>query len=163
MSRDDPERGSDPISEKPEAGAGPEIRSYRETDRDQVIRLWTRVFPEPLPRNAPAGNLDRRAGHDPELFLVATREEGRVIATTMAGYDGHRGWLYLVAVDPDERRCGVGRAVVERACALLAARGCPKVNLQVMPANRPVTAFYEAMGFAVEERISLGRQLLEDG
>lgn len=138
-----------------------EIRPYRDADRAAVVALWTRAFPDPPARNDPARNIDRKRDHDSELFLVATRA-GRLVATTMAGYDGHRGWLYLVAVDPAEQRSGIGRAVVERACTLLEARGCPKVNLQVVASNSAVASFYEALGFRVEERISMGRELRGD-
>lgn len=75
------------------------------------------------------------------------------------GYDGHRGWLYTVAVRPDVQRRGIGRALVQRAEESLAALGCPKVNLQVMTSNAAVVGFYERLGYGVEERISMGKSL----
>ena len=75
----------------------------------------------------------------------------------MGGYDGHRGWLYAVAVDPRMRQRGIGRALVEHACAELAARGCCKVNLQVRNGNEAAARFYESLGFDRELRISFGR------
>jgi ribosomal protein S18 acetylase RimI-like enzyme len=96
---------------------------------------------------------------DDGLFFVAEGPAGEVQGTVMAGYDGHRGWLYAVAVEPGLRQRGVGRALVEHACAELAARGCGKVNLQVREDSEAVAAFYEALGFVREPRISLGRLL----
>jgi ribosomal protein S18 acetylase RimI-like enzyme len=77
----------------------------------------------------------------------------------MAGYDGHRGWLYALAVHPDHRRRGIAKALVEEALARLRALGCSKVNLQIRAGNDAATAFWRSMGFSVEERISLGRRL----
>ncbi len=94
----------------------------------------------------------------PELFLVGIVEE-RIAATVMAGYDGHRGWLYALAVAPDRQRQGLGRQVVEEAEARLKALGCHKVNLQVRASNAAVLGFYESLGFSVEDRVSLGKRL----
>ncbi len=77
----------------------------------------------------------------------------------MAGYDGHRGWLYAVAVDPGQRRGGVGTALVRHAEQMLRDLGCGKVNLQVRATNAAVVSFYERLGYAVEERISMGKRL----
>ena len=75
----------------------------------------------------------------------------------MAGYDGHRGWIYSLAVAPDLRGRGVGRALMAHAEAALAALGCPKINLQVVGANAEVVGFYRALGYSVEDRVSLGK------
>jgi hypothetical protein len=85
--------------------------------------------------------------------------DGRIAGTVMAGYDGHRGWVHLVAVDPRYRRRGVGSALMRRAEALLDAMGCPKLNLQVRPTTPEIVGFYESLGFEVEERISMGKVL----
>ena len=79
-----------------------------------------------------------------------------VIGTAMAGYDGHRGWLYTVAVSPGHRRRGVGTALVRHAVAALRTAGCIKVNLQIRSSNLAVRGFYESLGFAAEERLSMG-------
>ncbi len=77
----------------------------------------------------------------------------------MSGYDGHRGWLYAVAVKPEFRRKGIGRQLVNHAVSALMNIGCPKVNLQVRSTNAAVVAFYKAIGFSTEDRISMGKRL----
>jgi ribosomal protein S18 acetylase RimI-like enzyme len=93
-----------------------------------------------------------------ELFLVA-RLDGRLAGTVLGGYDGHRGWVYSLAVRPDLRRRGVGTALMRHIERELACRGCPKVNLQVLATNAATVAFYEKLGYSVEERISMGKVL----
>jgi len=80
-----------------------------------------------------------------------------VIGTIMGRYDGHRGWVYSVAVSPDVQRRGIGTALMKHVELALAERGCPKVNLQVRADNHAVVAFYESLGYLVEERVSLGK------
>ena len=91
--------------------------------------------------------------------ILAARDGGRVVGTVMAGYDGHRGWLYSVAVRRSHRRRGIGELLVREAEARLAALGCRKVNLQVRSTNEAVVAFYRALDFEIEARISLGKRL----
>ena len=95
---------------------------------------------------------------DPDLFLVAV-EDDRVIGTVMGGYDGHRGWIYSMAVDESQRHRGVGSVLMGEIEKALRALGCMKVNLQVVPSNSGVVNFYERLGFAVEDRISMGKRL----
>ena len=106
------------------------IRSYEEADEPGIIALWRVVFPEAPAWNDPAADIRRKLSVPRELFLVAHDEE-RIVGSTMAGYDGHRGWIYYVAVAPDRRRQGIGRALVRAAEVGLAHLGCTKVNLQV--------------------------------
>jgi ribosomal protein S18 acetylase RimI-like enzyme len=77
----------------------------------------------------------------------------------MGGYDGHRGWMYSLAVDPRFRRQGIGRTLVQHLERVLALRGCPKINLQILAGNAEVTSFYETLGYSVEPRISMGKVL----
>ncbi len=139
--------------------ASAEIRPYAATDEDAVVALWQKVFPDDPPHQNHHTNIRLKTIYQPELFLVAVRE-GTVIGTIMAGYDGHRGWIYRVAVDPRHQRHGVGTLLVRRAEQELIARGAPKINLQVRTTNRQVVAFYEHLGYAVEERISMGKRLI---
>jgi ribosomal protein S18 acetylase RimI-like enzyme len=134
------------------------IRPYADQDEAGVVRLWQVVFPDNPPWNVPAEDIRRKRAVQPDLFLVGECG-GQVVATALAGYDGHRGWLHLVAVDPRFRRRGFGRALVAEAERRLAGMGCPKVNLQVRAANEQVVAFYRKLGYAVEERVSLGKRL----
>lgn len=136
-----------------------EIRPYLEQDEQAVIALWRAVFPGEPARNDPAAVIRRKLAVQRELFLVARDDGGAVVGTVMAGYDVYRGWLYRVAVHPTCQRRGVGTALLRRAEAALAALGCPKVNLQVHGSNAAVVAFYRKLGYAVEDRVSMGKRL----
>jgi ribosomal protein S18 acetylase RimI-like enzyme len=135
-----------------------EIRRYENGDFDGVDALWQQAFPDDPTRNHAVNAIPAKLAFQPDLLFVAVTADG-VIGTVMAGYDGHRGWLYSVAVRPDWRRAGVGAALVHHAEAALQALGCGKVNLQVRSTNAAVVRFYESHGYGVEDRISLGRQL----
>jgi ribosomal protein S18 acetylase RimI-like enzyme len=141
---------------------GLEVRKYRDGDAPGVRSLWREAFPDEPPHNAPEFIIPQKLAFQPELFFVADAG-GKLVGTIMAGYDGHRGWLYTVAVDPGYRRRGVGTALVRRAEAALAALGCTKVNLQVRSSNAAVVRFYERAGYVVEERVSMGRRLCTTG
>jgi ribosomal protein S18 acetylase RimI-like enzyme len=77
----------------------------------------------------------------------------------MAGYDGHRGWIYSMAVAPDRRGQGLGSRLLDHALEALKKRGCVKVNLQILESNEAVRRFYEANGFTAEPRLSMGKVL----
>jgi ribosomal protein S18 acetylase RimI-like enzyme len=135
-----------------------EIRPYLESDEAAVAELWREVFPEAPAWNVPAADIERKLAVQRELFLVATIDS-KVVGTAMGGYDGHRGWVYYVAVRPRYRRQGIGTALMERVEAGVARLGCPKVNLQVRASNEGVVSFYKKLGYQVEERISMGKRL----
>lgn len=128
--------------------------------RQQVIALWERVFGYDQPHNAPAVVIDRKLAMNDGLLFVALAD-ARVAGTIMAGYDGHRGWLYSVAVDPAHRSRGLGARLVRYAEQALAALGCVKINLQIIADNEAVAAFYESIGYRIEPRISMGKRLLQ--
>ena len=132
---------------------------YRPEHFAGVKALWEACFPDDPPRNRAEAAVPSKLAQDDGLLFVAEGSEGEVQGTAMAGYDGHRGWLYAVAVDPHLRHRGIGRALIEHACAELARRGCGKVNLQVRDGNEAAAAYYEGLGFVREPRISLGRSL----
>ena len=135
-----------------------QIRTYHDSDEAAVVALWNETLPDSAPHNDPAASIHRKVAVDRELFLVADIE-GAIVGTVMGGYDGHRGWIYSVAVDRRHRRRGIGGALIRRLEAALAELGCPKVNLQVRTSNAEVVAFYAELGYAVEERISMGKRL----
>jgi ribosomal protein S18 acetylase RimI-like enzyme len=140
------------------------IATYNnEVHRDQVVQLWRSIFGYDTPHNAPALAIDRKLAIDDGLFFVAVNDNAVlgtvVVGTVMAGYDGHRGWIYSLAVAPNYRGHGLGSRLLARAEDQLASRGCLKINLQVLPGNGNAQAFYEANGYAVEERISMGKRL----
>ncbi|MDR7103138.1 GNAT family acetyltransferase [Croceicoccus sp. BE223] len=134
------------------------VRVYRDADFEQVERLWRKVFPADPPRNHAANSIPRKLAHQPELFLVAERE-GAVVGTTMAGYDGHRGWLYSVAVARRFRGEGVGQMLVHAAEERLRALGCIKINLQIRNGNEAVAGFYRRLGYDEDRVISMGKLL----
>jgi len=129
--------------------------------RDQVVRLWELAFGYGAPHNAPALVIDKKLGVADDLFFVAVTG-GAVVGTIMAGYDGHRGWIYSMAVHPDHRNRTIGTQLLSFVEARLASLGCMKINLQIMEDNEQVRAFYEANGYSVEERVSMGKRLSEN-
>jgi ribosomal protein S18 acetylase RimI-like enzyme len=135
-----------------------DVRPYEDADEAAVIALWREVLPDEAPHNDPATAIRQKLAVERDLFLVAT-VEGVLVGTVLGGYDGHRGWVYSLAVRPGQRRRGVGTALVRRLEGALAGRGCLKVNLQVRASNAGVVAFYEKLGYAVEERVSMGKRL----
>lgn len=126
--------------------------------RGPVIALWNEVFGYEAPHNAPALVIDRKLAVGDGLFLVAL-EADQLVGTIMAGYDGHRGWIYLLAVHTDRRSQGIGAMLLQAAERRLEARGCVKVNLQIMRGNEAVAHFYRSQGYVEEERISMGKRL----
>ncbi len=133
------------------------VRVYQPADEDEVVDLWNRCQLV-VPANDPRGDIARKQEVQPDLLLVGT-VRGRVVATVMAGYDGHRGWINYLAVSPDFQRRGIGRRMMEEAEQKLRELGCPKVNLQVRGSNAGVVEFYTRIGYAVEERVSLGKRI----
>jgi ribosomal protein S18 acetylase RimI-like enzyme len=138
-----------------------DIRPFHESDEPDVIALWSEVFGSTAAHNRPAALIRQKLAVQRELFFVA-RLGGRLAGTVMGGYDGHRGWVYSLAVRPDLRRRGVGTALMRHLERELASWGCPKINLQVLATNVATVAFYEKLGYSVEERISMGK-VLEPG
>lgn len=134
-----------------------EIRPFEEADEVAVVKLWEDVFAYPQARNAPAKVIRDKLAVQRDLFFVAL-EDGQLVGTVMGGYDGHRGWVYSLAVRPDVRRKGIGTELMRRVERELARRGCPKINLQVLASNVATVAFYKGLGYAVEERISMGKE-----
>ena len=123
-----------------------------------MVELWKTVFPDDPPRNDPLVMAQRKMEMEPELFLVGALED-RLVATVMAGYDGVRGWIYHLAVSPDLRRRGFGRQMMREAEDMLGSLHCPKVNLQIRSSNEDVIRFYRAIGYDIEDRVSMGKCL----
>ena len=140
----------------------PNLREYNNaTDREQVISLWRAVFGYETVHNEPSLAITKKVNASDNLFFVAV-DKGSLVGTAMAGYDGHRGWLYAIAVHPNCRRTGLGSSLVRHAERALASVGCMKVNLQLLATNEATAAFYKSMGYAVEPRISMGKVLHEN-
>lgn len=136
----------------------PTILTYDDAlHRDQVVALWREVFGYPAAYNDPAYVIDSKRAVDNLFWVVEVG--GTVLGTIMAGYDGHRGWIYSLAVLPSRRGLGLGTRLLDHALAALKALGCAKVNLQILESNESVRRFYEANGFAVSPCLSMGRTL----
>lgn len=136
------------------------IRPFHRADTEQVVALWHRSGLLSA-TNDPYRDIERKLLVDAELFLIG-EQDGRVVASIMAGYEGHRGWLNYLAVDPERRRQGLGRLIVAAAEDLLRTKGAPKINLQIRTSNLEVIAFYRSLGYLQDEVISMGKRLVQD-
>lgn len=130
------------------------MRKYKPVDKPSLIALWQNAFPNPAPHNEPSLMLDCKLKVDRLLFVV--EKYGEVIGSCIAGYDGHRGWLYTVAIAPELRRKGIGTKLVKHTISELNKLGCVKINLQIGVDNKQLTEFYQSLGFAIEQRTSMG-------
>ena len=130
------------------------------THRDRVVSLWNSVFGYTAAHNDPDTVVAQKVDFNDGLFFVAV-DDRDVIGTVMAGYDGHRGWIYAPAVATSHRNKGVGSALLAFAEKALADKGCLKINLQIMEGNEPVESFYLSNGYQTEKRISMGKPLTQ--
>ena len=137
-----------------------EIRPYRESDQDAAVALW-RECELVKPWNDPVKDIHRKLGIQRDLFLVGAMD-GRLVATVMVGFEGHRGWVNYLAVAADCRKQGFGRLLMDEAEARLRAMGCPKISLQIRRSNADVVAFYRSIGYAEDDVVSMGKRLIED-
>ena len=139
-----------------------EIRTYDDNEhRDQVIDIWTSIFQHEDLRNKPSLKIDKKLAMKDDLFFVAL-EKKKVVGTIMAGYDGHRGWIYTVAVIPERRKANIGSKLLEYAEKELIKLGCVKINLQVYNSEEFVKEFYLKNGYEIEDRISMGKEIPEN-
>jgi ribosomal protein S18 acetylase RimI-like enzyme len=134
------------------------VERYRSEYFEGVNSLWREVFPDDPPWNAADVAIPAKLAVQPELFIVAL-DGVQVVGSIIAGYDGHRGWIYMLAVSNSHRRRHIGSTLVQEAQARLAAMGCRKINLQVRTSNAAAVEFYKKLGYIIEERISMGKRL----
>jgi len=137
-----------------------DIRHFQAEDTDQVVQLWidcglTR------PWNSPRKDIERKLMVQPGLFLVGVLQ-GKVVASVMAGYEGHRGWVNYLAVSPALQASGLGRQLMTCVEERLFALGCPKVNLQVREGNDQAKEFYRRLGYSEDRVASFGKRLIAD-
>lgn len=136
------------------------IRPYQNSDKSSVIELWTHVGLVTA-NNNPEDDIQRKLSVNPELFLIA--EVGEVlVGSIMGGYEGHRGWVNYLAVNPAYQRKGIARLLMSSIEVKLHALGCPKINLQVRESNSAVIQFYKALGYSNDNVVSLGKRFQEN-
>jgi ribosomal protein S18 acetylase RimI-like enzyme len=133
-----------------------DVMTYQDSRFSGVETLWREAFPHDSSRNFAANAIPKKVAVQPDLFIVAV-DGDQVIGSVLAGYDGYRGWLNRVAVLKSYQRRGVGAALVRETESRLKALGCAKINLQILGSNEKVTGFYRAMGYEVEDRVSMGK------
>ena len=136
------------------------IRSYKPDDKEAIIDLW-RECGLLASQNDPAKDIERKLKVNPEWFLIGELDDN-IIASCMAGYEGHRCWINYLAVSPEHQRRGFAKKIMAEAEALLKAAGCPKINLQIRSANVNVAAFYKSIGFKNDDGVSMGKRLEHD-
>jgi len=139
----------------------PHVRVCDPSDREGLVALWE-VCGLIRPWNDPRLDIERKLRHDTDGLLVLD-VDGRVTGSVMVGYDGHRGWVNYLAVEPARRRNGYGALLMSAAERRLAALGCPKINLQVRSSNDEAVAFYQRLGYATDDVVSLGKRLIDAG
>ena len=137
-----------------------EIRQFREKDRQSLIALW-QACELTRPWNDPDQDITRKISIQPDLFLVGELD-GQLIASAMAGYDGHRGSVFYLAVAPAFQQRGYGQALMTEVEHLLTAMGCPKLNIVIRSSNRQVLDFYRGLGYATDDVVSIGKRLIAD-
>lgn len=134
-----------------------QVRQASPADRDGVVALW-HAAGLTRPWNDPFTDFDRALAGATSTVLVGV-DGSELVAVAMVGDDGHRGWIYYVAVPPDRRGTGLGVAIMHAAEDWLRARGCPKVQLMVREGNEAVVGFYGALGYERTEVHTLGKFL----
>ncbi len=136
------------------------IRAFDIEDQAAVIELW-QACALVVPWNDPVKDIARKLKVDADLFLVG-ESRGEIVATVMGGYEGHRGWINYLAVSPQHQRKGYGREIMEFVEQRIQLKGCPKINLQIRGTNTQAAAFYQAIGYDIEDVIGLGKRLEPD-
>jgi ribosomal protein S18 acetylase RimI-like enzyme len=137
-----------------------QIRPYSGRDRESIIQLWQKCNLT-RPWNNPVIDIKRKLEVSPELFLVGLLD-GEVIASVMGGYDGHRGCVYYLAVNPANQKRGFGRQMMKAVEDKFLVLGCPKINLMIRTDNISAIGFYQKLGYRTDDVINMGKRLIED-
>ena len=137
-----------------------QIRNYDSGDESQVIDLWIKCDLV-RPWNNPKRDIERKLRIDPDLFLVGILNS-KIVATVMGGYEGHRGWINYLAVDPSQQRKRCGTMIMEEIEEKLKAKGAPKINIQIRSTNKSVVDFYKSIGYKIDDVVGMGKRLAED-
>ena len=136
-----------------------QVTEYNDREhRTQVIKLWQEIFGYKSAHNRPGLVIDKKISVNDGLFFVAVDGQD-VMGTVMAGYDGHRGWIYALAVLPSYQKREIGSALLTHAEEKLSELGCVKINLQIVNSNDSVKKFYSVKGYFIENLISMSKIL----
>jgi ribosomal protein S18 acetylase RimI-like enzyme len=136
------------------------IRPFKEGDEEALVSLWN-MCKLTVPWNNPYKDIARKLKVQAELFLVGYLED-KLIASVMAGYDGHRGYINYFAVHPNFQARGYGKQLMDNIENGLRELGCPKINLQIREGNDKVFSYYQKLGFVEEKRINMGKRIEDD-
>ena len=136
------------------------IRPFQKGDEKALVSLWN-MCKMTVPWNNPYKDIARKLKVQAEYFLVGYLED-KLIASIMAGYDGHRGWINYFAVHPDFQAKGYGKQLMDKVENGLRELGCPKINLQIREGNDKVFSYYQKLGFVEEKRINMGKRIEDD-
>ncbi|HUS96256.1 MAG TPA: GNAT family acetyltransferase [Hyphomicrobiaceae bacterium] len=134
-----------------------QVRPFEEPDRNAVIDLWQRCGLT-RPWNDPSADIDLATRNPNAAILIGTINDS-LTATIMTGFDGHRGWIYYLAIAPEHARNGHGRRMMAEAEQWLKQRGAPKAELMVRTENQSVIEFYRALGYDLQDVAVLGKWL----
>lgn len=137
-----------------------QIRPFIQADQDAVIQLWNDCNLV-VAWNDPQKDIQRKLKDGAELFLLGELN-GKIMASAMGGYEGHRGWINYLAVAPAQQGKGYARQLMENLEQRLRVLGCPKLNLQIRSSNVEVIRVYEALGYKMDACVSLGKRLIPD-
>ena len=136
------------------------IRSYHDSDKNDVIQLWEECDLV-VPWNDPQSDIERKLTVQPELFLIGLVDK-EIVATAMVGYEGHRGWVNYLAVNPKKQRQGIATQMMKEAEHRLLKLGCPKLQVQVRTTNFGVIEFYRKLGYDIDDVVNIGKRLISD-
>ena len=136
------------------------LRPFKEGDEEALVSLWN-MCKLTVPWNNPYKDIARKLKVQSELFLMGYLED-KLIASIIAGYDGHRGWINYFAVHPDFQQRGYGKQLMDNVENKLRELGCPKINLQIREGNEKVLSYYQKLGFVEEKRINMGKRIEND-
>jgi len=135
-----------------------DIAAAAGTDEEAVVELW-RSCALVVTYNDPCADFRFARAKQNSDILLGKAPDGRIVASVMVGHDGHRGWLYYVAVAPDCRGLGFGSSIVQAAEKWLTDNGIAKVQLMVRETNAQVAGFYARLGFETAPRIVMQKRL----
>ena len=136
------------------------FRKFKKSDTDTIINLW-KTCKLVVPWNDPLKDINRKLLIKDGLFIVG-ESKNRVIASAMAGYDGHRGYIYYLAVLPEFQKQGIGSLILSIVEKKLLEIGCPKINLFVRNTNIKIKNFYKINKYEMQDSLVYGKRLIKD-